>query len=490
MIRNQGGSITEELNTRGYGGYGGQYTVEDQKGDQYTVQTILRPDDIEFDPPQRLTSVTHIDDIYSGKHKGAKGLLFSKMEKGDLRNSIITFLTACVGAGILSFPQIFSFFGIIMGLVITAFSAYLNYHTYYIIDIAINLSGRRGYGNICSYFFGKRIAKFCIYGMMSVLFMISSVYASITWNFLERLLNDYKVVQFPLANPNTGEFQEYASKTFIVRLISMLVIFALCYPLMLFRKLTALRFITAGIMGVIVYIFFITVIQTPYYISHFKNKDSYEIDLWPPAFSNSMVSGFGALSMSFSSQPIFIFIRSEMIHKSVSRTKKVYKNGLIIEFFIYSIFGLCGYLSMGKYNVPTIFTQRHAISGSDVLMIIARWAFLPLIALHVLLPFISLRESIFQFLKIERSNTKVALVTLFLGLAAFMLPVVYPNVLALMGIFGGLFSGFFCCVSLLIMGIKMSESMLDKVKYFIFAAFFVWSALANTYVSVSGIFSQ
>jgi amino acid permease len=479
------GSVTENLNATDKFAI---YKEEIIHGEPYSVQENKRPTDVEYDPPQRLTSERHLAEIYSRGEDYNWSKLCSKIEKGDMRNSLLTFLTACVGAGILSFPQIFSFYGIFLSILISLLFCYLNYETYHIIDKAILTTGRRGFGNICSYFFGHSIAKFLNVGMMSVMFMISCVYASITWNFFEKLITDYDIVSFPLKNANTGEFDEYDSKTILWRFTSMTVICILCFPLLLFRKLTALRFVTAGIMLVIGYIFVLTVIQTPAFFAHYRNKDSYQLDWLPPPISLDWISGIGALSMSYSAQPIYIYIRAEMIHKSLARTSRVYTGGLFIEFLLYSIFGLCGYISVGQNNVPTIFTQRKSVFGNDTFMAIARLMFFPLICLHVLLPFITLRESILQFFKVEKTQKNITILTACLSVLVFMLPVVYPDVLSLMGIFGGLFSGFIGCVTLFLIGIKLAKSQLTKTKYFIFATIFIWSALANTYNSLVGIF--
>lgn len=462
------------------------YRTEDIHNVNCSVQVQMRPDDIDLDPPQRITSDIDIDKIYSQGKAGTMTELCGPIEKGDLRNSTLTFLCACIGAAMLSLPSVFASFGILMGLLLSALFAYMNYETYYIIDQAIIHSGRRGYSNICSHYFGKQNGKFCAVGIMSVLFMISVVYASISWNFLEKLLNDNGIVNLPYADENKGEFEEYNSKTLIVRLISMALIGLACFPLLLLRKLSALKRIVELIIVVIVYIFVITLLQTPKYIGHFKNKDSYKIDFLPPGLTFNLISGIGTISMSFACQPIYIYIRGGLIHKSPERTQKIYTYGLIIEWVIYSLFGLCGYLSLGANNVPSIFTQRISIYQHDLFMAVARWSFFPLIALHVLIPFITLRESIIQFFKIQRTQSKVIMLTLGLATFVFMIPVVYPNVLALMGIFGGLFSGFFGNVVFYLIGLRVTKSSWKKAVYISLIVFFIWSAFANTYVSIVG----
>ena len=469
----------------------GDYYRQDKiAGELYSIHVGMRPKDLEYDPPQLITSEHMLTEIEKSKEDGICSELLSPIQKGDMRNSIVTFLTACVGAGVLSVPQIFSFYGIILSVFLCGLCAFFNYESYKVIDQAMIMSGRRGYGNLCSYYFGERWAKVCNIGIMTVLFVVSCIYASITWNFLENMLGNNGIVSLPISDPNTGQIQEYASKTIIVRAVSMVVVAALCFPLLLFRQLSALRYVTGGIMIVICYIFLITLIQTPGSIKHYQNKDSYHIDIFPPEFTMNWISGIGALSMSFSCQPVYFYIRNEMIHKTRQRTKRIYKIGLLIEFTIYVLFGLCGYLSLGKNNVPVIFTQRISVFEKDILMSIARWVFCPLIALHVLLPFITLRESIIQYNNIKRTKKNVFLLSLVLTIFVFALPVIYPDVLSLMGIFGGLFSGFFGCIVFFMIGLKTAKSTAAKAKYFVYIVIFIWSAFANTYVSIYEVFTS
>ena len=470
-----------DSNTRKERGY---HRNEKLNGVNYLVHVEERPGDVELDPPQKLTTVTTLEEIGNDLQNGTLKTLFSPIQKGDLRNSVMTFLTASVGAGILSIPQIFSFYGIILSIVLLAIFAWMNYETYKIIDRAIILSGKKGYGNMCSYYFGEKWARVCNIGIMTVLLVVCCIYASITWNSLEHLLNSNNIVSLPLKDLNTGAIDESSNKTFLVRLISMVIICTLTLPLVLIRQLTSLRYVTSCIMIVIAYIFVVTLLQTPGSIKHYIDKDSYQIDLLPPEISMDWISGIGAFSMSYSCQPIYFYIRNEMKYKRPDRTRMVYRIGVTVEFIIYVMFGLSGYLSLGKENIPVIFTQRISIIKSDILMSIARWAFFPLIALHILIPFITLRESIIQYNNLRRTKTTVFFLSLLLSVLVFSLPVVYPDVLSLIGIFGGLFSGFFCCVVFFIIGFRSTKSKLSKVKYFTCSIIFIWSAFSNTYASI------
>lgn len=471
-----------------------EYHVEEKnaQGEIWVRHHTLRPDDLELDPPQRLTTSDILFSLESESEKPFYHLSNLSLEKGDLKNSILTFLTASVGAGLLSFPKIFACFGVFFGIIYTFFFAWFNYLTYAIIDKAVIISGKKGYGNICAFFLGKKAAKIASVGIMAVLLVVSCVYATISWVILEQLLVNYGIVDLPVKDPKKNTYDEYAGKTYLVRLISMAAVAALCFPMMLFRKLAVLRYVTASIIVVLMYIVMLGIIQAPSFTAHNRQSPHYDVSLWKQTFDSEWVSSIGALSMSFSCQPIYMYIRAGIKAKQPKRTFKVYAWGLWVEIFMYAGFGMAGYYSLGGEMVPDMFTQRHPINpdDKDLAMKVAQIALFPLLVLHVLLPFITLRESIIQYYNLSESKKTFFSLSLGLCLFIFALPVVYPDVFSLIGIFGGLFSGFFSSGIFFVIGFRITQSKVWKGIYVTMVVIITAAAFANTYVSINTIISQ
>ena len=65
--------------------------------------------------------------------------------------------------------------------------------------------------------------------------------------------------------------------------------------------------------------------------------------------------------MSFSCQPIFFYLRSELAHKTENRVKKVIRTTISVELVLYLLISITGYLSLGAEMVPEIFTLRKTI---------------------------------------------------------------------------------------------------------------------------------
>lgn len=75
------------------------------------------------------------------------------MEKGGIRSSVFTLFSAAVGAGILSLPKVFSYFGVFLGTISLFAFGLLAYRMHTIIWELMESTDRRSYANLFSHFF-------------------------------------------------------------------------------------------------------------------------------------------------------------------------------------------------------------------------------------------------------------------------------------------------------------------------------------------------
>jgi amino acid permease len=68
---------------------------------------------------------------------------------------MFTLFSGTVGAGLLSLPMVYSYYGAALGTVLIIVFGMLTYHMIMILNNLISVSGKKSYANICSYFFGK-----------------------------------------------------------------------------------------------------------------------------------------------------------------------------------------------------------------------------------------------------------------------------------------------------------------------------------------------
>lgn len=62
---------------------------------------------------------------------------------------------ASVGAGLLSLPMIFSYYGMILGTLTLIMFALMTFHIITMLNALIMESGKKSYANICAYYLGK-----------------------------------------------------------------------------------------------------------------------------------------------------------------------------------------------------------------------------------------------------------------------------------------------------------------------------------------------
>jgi IS1 family transposase len=74
---------------------------------------------------------------------------------------------------------------------------------------AVEKSGKKSYANVCSYFFGNRIAKINVFILIVLNFVAIALYTTISWSFIERLLKDYNIVDLKYLDEKTSTFEEY-----------------------------------------------------------------------------------------------------------------------------------------------------------------------------------------------------------------------------------------------------------------------------------------
>jgi amino acid permease len=96
-----------------------------------------------------------------------------------------------------------------MGIALLVGAAYLTYLSYMFMNEAVERSGKKSYGNICSYFFGSKLARINVFVLITTNFVATAVYSTISWSFIERLLKDYDIVDLKYIDPRTSTFEEY-----------------------------------------------------------------------------------------------------------------------------------------------------------------------------------------------------------------------------------------------------------------------------------------
>jgi amino acid permease len=196
----------------------------------------------------------------------------------------------------------------------------------------------------------------------------------------------------------------------------------------------------------------------------------YELDIWPTKPSADWITGLATIFLSYSCHPIFFYLRGELRSKTKARISKIIRNSLGIECLLYLCIGVAGYLSLGKNLTPDIFFLRKAlrkpykleaelnslIAGmKDNLMQAIKWIFIVVTILHVPVYLFAVRDQCYTFFKFKRTTKNHLLISSFLTLTSFSIPIVYPHVIRLLGLIGGLCSTTICVIVPIILYIRI-----------------------------------
>lgn len=145
--------------------------------------------------------------------------------------------------------------------------------------------------------------------------------------------------------------------------------------------------------------------------------------------------------MSYTCHPVFPHVKNELILKTDRRMKKVISISITLETVLYLIISISGYLSLGEsQNMPSLIILRPKIGETDVFMQAA--LFLMLLVVMILIPInvFPVREQVMNLTGMKRSKWNSCWLTFVLLAFCFIVPIVYPNVLGLFGIAGGVFA--------------------------------------------------
>lgn len=81
--------------------------------------------------------------------------LFQPLDAGGIRSSVFTLFSGTVGAGVLSLPAIFKYYGIIVGTMIIILSSVFARFSFMIFYEALDKSGKKTYPNCVAHFLGR-----------------------------------------------------------------------------------------------------------------------------------------------------------------------------------------------------------------------------------------------------------------------------------------------------------------------------------------------
>lgn len=90
-----------------------------------------------------------------------------------------------MGAGILSLPHVVSYYGVVLGGFFMFVFALVTYTAQNILNSLILESGKKSYANVCSYYLGRKNAKFISQFFIFAQFCSTIIYTSVSKRILQ-----------------------------------------------------------------------------------------------------------------------------------------------------------------------------------------------------------------------------------------------------------------------------------------------------------------
>jgi amino acid permease len=317
--------------------------------------------------------------------------VFRPLGQGSVRGSVFTLFSGSVGAGVLSLPQVMSYYGLTVGVLMILFNSFLAYTSYTSLFKAIMISGKKRYPNLVNYYLGRGPARLfalsiicvqflsvCIFsciGKFSRHFFFKAIFykaffllTKIAWNFIQHLIVDFKLLDLPMVQEGPNKVVDnYAPYTFAVRAIILTILMVLMEPLALLKKLSALRYFSLGNLFVLFYIIATTVGQSPLFYKKFKDNPDYKMEWTMKPPSMNWLSGFSTIILSYMCHPNFFYVRTELVKPSRPRVKKVIFYAITIETVVYLSMAIAGYISLGDTYMVSLYALRPKLSKQNTL---------------------------------------------------------------------------------------------------------------------------
>lgn len=336
---------------------------EEENYDDFTHDFEIDDHNIETDPTNKSVTKSMINRMVTVRSRNWFARNFRPVSHGGIRGSIFTLITGTVGAGVLSLPAVASYFGLLLAIILLVFFGLLTIKSYFCLNEAISHSGKRGYANLCAFYFGKKGGRAAVFIFVATQFMACICYSSLTWSLISSFIEDLGIHEFTKTINENGQKQisQYAKDSLIWRVCTLIPIAIMLIPVVLARNLSGLRYLSLVSFLIIMYTIVLAIVQTPMYYEANHNKPDYQFEPFVRPFKIKWIQGIATISMSYICHPLFFNVRKELILSDERRIKKVIIGAIGFMMTVYIGIVVAAYVSLGStFQVP-VFTERPKI---------------------------------------------------------------------------------------------------------------------------------
>jgi len=422
-------------------------------------QTALLSGDGSYIDEEYATSPTL--PVYDGKHDLSEGRswkerTFGPMRPGSLRVSIFTLVTTAIGAGVLSLPYAVKELGVGLGMIMMVIGACLAYYSLNLLSICGRKTHILNYGELIHHLYGQTGATLMNYVIVFYCFGSITAYQVIASQLLPSAIDDMGLLA-----------DRTQSHPFCVeRLLLMAIIASILYPVCLVKNTQGFKYATMLSLASLTFIALIIIVDSPFYMKDPTKFDSHSVKYFPNS-AESFFKAFNIIIFGYTCHVNLLPTQSELRNPLKRRVNKTIFRACATLGILYCIISACGYLSTLDAT-PDLVVMRDPESTSDkYVMIVGKIAISIAILISVPLNLAPMRLTINTMVKWDQrpfSLSRHMTLTATLLIASCCVAVVFPKIIAIVNILGGIFSVTIAYVAPSLLYLRLSKKSLTHPK--------------------------
>lgn len=298
--------------------------------------------------------------------------LFANLEPGSLRAASINFVRMSTGVGIMALPYYLSQFGLVFGVFLLIVAGALTYNAIIFNFEAQKMSKKKQIDDIVGYFMPNWVLRIFKVTISIDLIMPPMIYIVMGWNIFSYVLYIFGYFRKEwIVDPYILEFNDYNPTLFLIRIITLHIIYVFMIPLFLKKSLESLKMLSIIFLSVFLFLVIIVLIQAPFFFKKYRNIEDPSQITEAYLFKNignlsSLKYGFSIL-LAFYCQPYVFTIRNQILKPSIRRLKKISRINLTSNYILYITFAVVGYAVWGDKFTPPLMILRRPIDSAPVL---------------------------------------------------------------------------------------------------------------------------
>lgn len=302
---------------------------------------------------------------------------FGPIEAGSIRGGIFAISSLALGTGCLALPSAFTHLSLAWGLVFLTIGALVAYWSLSCMIASAENATELDYSRLVRKSLGPFPSMILDLIIVIYIFGILIFYQVVIYQTMGRVICD-----FFFKNETFDQFNDrFWSKPFMTYPIT-LGICVLLIPLCLLKDISKMRFTSMFSIASLIYVILVVVVQTWWFYADYKNH--YKPDD-PSTHANyfNLMDAFGPNMLIFPCFGTIFFgftchVGAFPVYKTLKnnisrRINKVFRRSIILDYVIYILVGVCGFLT-APLNPPALIIYRESVFKNDIFMTIGKMA--------------------------------------------------------------------------------------------------------------------